>query len=449
MTDPPDSFERTWPLPPKLEGDDVPPRAGDPELGAEHHGWLEPDHPGAAPQDSRRPPERGASSAPYRLADAIGAGLAAAVVTGVVWGYVSKWTDREFGALAWAVGAGVGLAILRVAGKGVAGQVVGVACSLLGVVLGKYLAFAFTAREQLGTSFGVLSGDMVNLFRDNLGQVFDLFDLLWVAFAVGSVWVLLGRLDEPEASAAPTSRTGLPPVDAFGHSEAPGSELPWGDTPLTPAPAEHHTHNPVDRLARRLPQPWRTIIDWMVTIVGAVAIVLLIKAFVVNPYRIPSSSMEPTLHCARPAQGCEARFSDRVLANRFIYHFRDPARGEIVVFQTPPAAEVKCGAGGTFVKRIIGLPGDRLQVRVLKGNGYVYINGRKLNEPYIEAQRRAPATPYPASGGVFTVPQGQYFMMGDNRSQSCDSRFWGTVPRKNIIGKVFMTYWPPNRISFH
>jgi signal peptidase I len=187
----------------------------------------------------------------------------------------------------------------------------------------------------------------------------------------------------------------------------------------------------------------------VVTIAGAVAIVLLIKAYVVNPYRIPSSSMEPTLHCARPAQGCEARFSDRVLANRFIYHFRSPGRGEIVVFQTPPEAKIKCGAGGTFVKRIIGLPGDRLQVRVIQGNGYVFIDGRKLNEPYIQLSRRAPATPYPASGGVFTVPKGQYFMMGDNRSQSCDSRFWGTVPRENIIGKVFMTYWPPNRISFH
>ena len=74
----------------------------------------------------------------------------------------------------------------------------------------------------------------------------------------------------------------------------------------------------------------------MVTIVGAIAIVLAIKAWVVNPYRIPSSSMEPTLHCARPGSGCEARFSDRVLANRFIYHFREPQRGDIIVFKTPP-----------------------------------------------------------------------------------------------------------------
>ena len=209
------------------------------------------------------------------------------------------------------------------------------------------------------------------------------------------------------------------------------------------APAhERHSRNPVDRLTRGLPDPVRVVVDWAVTIVGAIAIVLLVKAFVVNPYRIPSSSMEPTLHCARPASGCEARFSDRVLANRFIYHLRDPERGEIVVFQTPEAARIKCGAGGTFVKRLVGLPGETVEVRLQKGEGYVYVNGRKLDEPYIDPARRSTD-----EFGPVKVPQGSYFMMGDNRSQSCDSREWGSVPRRNLIGKVFATYWPPNRIS--
>src|SRR6185369_15734388 len=114
--------------------------------------------------------------------------------------------------------------------------------------------------------------------------------------------------------------------------------------------ARPKSHNPIDRLFPNLPHSWRVAIDWVVTIAGAIAIVLAIKAWIVNPYRIPSSSMEPTLHCARPGQGCEARLSDRVLANRFIYHFRDPKRGEIVVFNTPPAAQEMCGASGTFVK---------------------------------------------------------------------------------------------------
>ena len=206
-----------------------------------------------------------------------------------------------------------------------------------------------------------------------------------------------------------------------------------------------HSRNPVDRLTRGLPNPLRVTIDWIVTIVGAVAIVLLVKAFVVNPYRIPSSSMEPTLHCAKPAIGCEARFSDRVLANRFLYRLRDPRRGEIIVFKTPAAAQVKCGAGGTFVKRLIGLPGDVVELRLLGGDGYVYINGRPLKEPYVEKDRRGAAQSF----GPVRVKPGNYFMMGDNRSQSCDSRMWGTVPRKNLIGKVFATYWPPNRVSLH
>src|SRR3954451_17625462 len=95
------------------------------------------------------------------------------------------------------------------------------------------------------------------------------------------------------------------------------------------------SRNPVDRLTTGLPKPARIAIDWIVTIAGAILIVLAIKQWVVNPYRIPSSSMEPTLHCARPGDGCVARLSDRVLANRFIYRFRSPHRGEIIVFKTP------------------------------------------------------------------------------------------------------------------
>jgi len=209
------------------------------------------------------------------------------------------------------------------------------------------------------------------------------------------------------------------------------------------------SRNPIDRLFPNLSHGWRVAIDWVVTIAGAVAIVLAIKAWVVNPYRIPSSSMEPTLHCARPGTGCESSTSDRVLANRFIYHFRNPKRGEIVVFHTPSLAKEKCGAGGTFVKRLIGLPGDRWEERA----GFVYIDGRKLNEPYIHADRRDSQTltlaDIPPRATMTRIPPSMYLMMGDNRSSSCDSRVWGLVPRKNLIGKVFATYWPPSRISFH
>ena len=103
------------------------------------------------------------------------------------------------------------------------------------------------------------------------------------------------------------------------------------------------TWNPIDRMTRNLPQPWRIAIDWAVTIVGAILIVLALKQWIVNPYRIPSSSMEPTLHCARPGPGCEAHFSDRVLACRICLDFSSPSRGDIIVFKTPPAAAEKCG----------------------------------------------------------------------------------------------------------
>jgi signal peptidase I len=205
---------------------------------------------------------------------------------------------------------------------------------------------------------------------------------------------------------------------------------------------------PLERLFPNLSRRQRSVIDWVVTIVGAVVIVLALKAWVVNPYKIPSSSMEPTLHCARPQPGCEAGTSDRVLANRFIYHFRDPKRSEIVVFDAPHAAELRCpGGGGVFVKRIIGIPGDAWAER----NGYVYIDGKRLDEPYVKPGRRDTQSHTLAdlAPGHRRIPAGEYLMMGDNRAQSCDSRVWGLVSRKNLIGEVFLTYWPLSRIATH
>jgi signal peptidase I len=194
--------------------------------------------------------------------------------------------------------------------------------------------------------------------------------------------------------------------------------------------------NPIDRLTAGLPHPVRVVVDWVVTLAVAVGIVLAIKGWVVNPYRIPTSSMEPTLHCAQPAEGCEASSSDRVLANRFLYHLTEPARGDVVVFDTPDAALRECGTSGTFVKRVIGLPGETVSQR----GGFIYVNGRRLAEPYAHDRTSV-------DDGEWTVGPSSYFMMGDNRANSCDSRRWGPVPRENIIGEVFATYWPPQRIS--
>jgi signal peptidase I len=194
---------------------------------------------------------------------------------------------------------------------------------------------------------------------------------------------------------------------------------------------------PLDRLTGSLPSPWDTIVDWVVTIAIAVAAVLVIKEWVVNPYRIPSSSMEPTLHCAAPGVGCQAGASDRVLANRFIYRFRDPERGDIVVFETPEEAVERCGAGGTFVKRLIGLPGDTIAQR----SGILRVNGAPLEESYVNGGPAGLDFPERMLG------PDEYFMMGDNRGQSCDSREWGPVSRDDLIGPVFAVYWPPTRLG--
>lgn len=246
---------------------------------------------------------------------------------------------------------------------------------------------------------------------------------------------------EPDRDGSEPSSTLESPDAETRHAPPPAPPFSW-PTSEDESP-KHEFHHPLDRVTGKLPRRLRIAVDWIVTIVGAIAIVLGIKAAVVNPYRIPSSSMEPTLHCARPATGCEARFSDRVLANRFIYRFTDPDRGDVVVFETPPQAQVKCGAGGTFVKRIIGLPGETVGIRLRRGAAFVYIDGQRLEEPYIEQDRRDIGPEE-----RFRVPLDHYFVMGDNRAQSCDSRVWGFVPEGNLIGKVFMTYWPPNRISF-
>jgi signal peptidase I len=152
-------------------------------------------------------------------------------------------------------------------------------------------------------------------------------------------------------------------------------------------------------------------------------------------YRVPSSSMEPTLHCARPDIGCEGDEMDRVAAHP--YGDGKPARGDIVVFRTPPLARLECGAGGTFIKRVIGLPGDVWKEK----SGYVYINGRRLSEPYVQATHRDTEShtlaDIPPRRKYTTIPTDMYLLMGDNRASSCDSRRWGLEPGRSIIGWVF------------
>lgn len=187
----------------------------------------------------------------------------------------------------------------------------------------------------------------------------------------------------------------------------------------------------------------------MVVIVAlALGLALAIQAWVVKPYQIPSESMEPTLDVGQ-----------RVLVNRFLYHFTDPSIGDIVVFHPPAGADngTECGvqpkngepcpeptaaeSSQNFIKRIVAGPGDTLSVR----NGHPVVNGvEKTDEPYTNPCGNAGACNMPRT---ITIPPDHYFMMGDNRGASDDSRFWGPVPRDWLIGKAFATYWPPDRIG--
>jgi signal peptidase I len=284
---------------------------------------------------------------------------------------------------------------------------------------------------------------------------------------------------------------GWPDDDPESGTDAPGewSGSTWGEPPYTRTPSDRQptrysgyedygyrqredvyaeeaeadrfagrpSRDPLARLFPGLPRGLRVTLDWVLTIAGAILIVLALKQWVVNPYRIPSSSMEPALNCAKPAAGCLGDSSDRVLACRVCLDFGPPSRGDIVVFNTPSEAANKCGEGGTFVKRVIGLPGETVHE---DKHGFIWIRGPtsktfvKLKEPYISRQDRlADATHFrqtwpEVNGHPGRIPPGNYFMMGDNRGQSCDSRTWGTVPRNKLIGIVFFVYWPPDRIGF-
>ena len=177
--------------------------------------------------------------------------------------------------------------------------------------------------------------------------------------------------------------------------------------------------------------------DWLVTLALAIAAVLVFQAEIAKPYRIPTPSMEPTLHCARPVSGCLAGQADRVIVNRLAYRFRDPRRGEIVVFTPPAAAGAACPPRTTFVKRIVGLPGETVSMRA----GRVSVDGRRLAEPYVRSSAQRGAR-----SGTWHVPAGSYFVLGDNRTRSCDSRAWGSVARDALVGPVVLTYWPPGRL---
>jgi signal peptidase I len=197
----------------------------------------------------------------------------------------------------------------------------------------------------------------------------------------------------------------------------------------------------------------KSIVEVVLTVLVALGFAALIQAFIVKPYRIPSASMEPTL-----------AIGQRILANRMINH---PSVGDIVVFHPPAGADTALGTCGvadqgesasgqffpsacdtptpnassqTFIKRVVGGPGDRISIV----DGHVIRNGVREPDSYINQCGSGPQCNFPKT---ITIPPDEYFMMGDNRGESDDSRYWGPVPVKWIIGVAFWTYWPPDRFG--
>jgi signal peptidase I len=200
----------------------------------------------------------------------------------------------------------------------------------------------------------------------------------------------------------------------------------------------------MQRLRAALPAPVAWLVELAVIVVVALALAEGVQATVVKPFKIPSGSMEPTL-----------RIGQRVLVDRLSYDFGTPHRGDVVVFHPPTeltcAAAIAPGepcprgdgraASSYFVKRVIGLPGDRISIR----DGHPVIDGRELSdEPYITPCGAAAECNMPRT---ITIAPGHYFVMGDNRGDSDDSRFWGPIPESWIVGEVFFTYWPPDRFG--
>ncbi len=183
-----------------------------------------------------------------------------------------------------------------------------------------------------------------------------------------------------------------------------------------------------DKLLKETPTFWTKVWEYAKSILIALLIALFIRTFIVQAFRIPSGSMIPTL-----------LVGDHILVNKLVYRFGDPRRLDVVVFRFP------LDRRKDYIKRVIGLPGDRVEIV----DKVVYINGKPLREPYVQHTdpRIIPRGVQPRDNyGPVVVPPGHYFVMGDNRDSSYDSRFWGFVSRKAFIGKALIIYfsWNPH-----
>ncbi len=172
------------------------------------------------------------------------------------------------------------------------------------------------------------------------------------------------------------------------------------------------------------PSPENPVVEIAKTLAMAAILAFGIRTFVAEARYIPSSSMEPTLE-----------INDRLIIEKISYHFHDPQRGDVVVFN-PTKVLREQNFKDAFIKRVIGVPGDQVLVK----NGQVYVNNKPIQEKYI-------AQPPDYDFGPVVVPYNSYLVLGDNRNNSYDSHYWGFVPTDKIIGRAFVRFWPPERMG--
>lgn len=167
-------------------------------------------------------------------------------------------------------------------------------------------------------------------------------------------------------------------------------------------------------------------LDLIETFVIGLSLFLVVYLFFMQPHQVSGMSMYPTMHD-----------KDYVLTDKVSYKVGTPKRGDIVVFHAPPAAHCPAGTGCDFIKRVIALPGDTVEIR----DGHFYVNGALLPESYIGEDVPTLAKAF-TSGRSVTLGQDEYFVSGDNRENSSDSREWGPISSKSIVGRAFFRYWP-------
>jgi signal peptidase I len=176
----------------------------------------------------------------------------------------------------------------------------------------------------------------------------------------------------------------------------------------------------------------RTIVEWVIVLAVALGIALLVRTYVIQTYFIPSISMEPTL-----------QVGDHILVLKAAYRFTSPAIGDVIVFKAPPQEHESCQDPEVqdLVKRIVGLPGQTISSGTGSQRNTIYIDGNVLAQPWQHTSQLG--SPIRKE----LIPANRFFVMGDNRPESCDSRVWGTVPRSDIIGKAVLIFWPLSRFS--